>query len=845
MFKLSLRNIWSRKGRLLLTATAVIAGTAFLSGVFVFTDTIKGSFDQMFASAYAKTDAFVRSNNVVEGDFGQDIRDRIDVSLVDAVLKVPGVVEAHGDVQGSATVTTKDGKVIGQDGPPKFAGAWIDSEGSPWRLDSGHAPSSPTEVVVDKSSATLGPLHLGDEVTVTSQGKPRQFTVVGIAKFAGKATSGGATWTLFTLPTAQEFVIGDTTKIDNIVVRGDGSQTQQEVATSINAALADPEVEVLTGQQIISENQSAVEKTLSFITIFLSIFALISLFVGSFIIYNVFSISAAQRTRENALLRAVGASRSQVTRSMFIEAIVVGLGGSLLGCAGGVGLAWFILWAMNKAGIGPGQSTLVIHPTGFVVTLIVGVLVTIVCAIAPAIRSGRVPPLAAMRDVAIDHADVSRTRKVVGTLAVVSAALFVWLGLRGNTMALGGAASALFLALIALGPFLATPVARLATPVLTKLRGASGTMAGRNAARNPKRTALTAGALAVGLALLIGVATLGASAKATTHDVVGKSFNGDYVVTAKQGNNGASVPASLADDLKAAQVGDVMGLAATALQIQEKVDYRAKQVIALRPADAQNVLDIPFVAGSFADLAKDGILVSKTKADRDALSVGDVVQARTIDGIDLKLTVQGIFDTKLFGNLIVDRAIFDGSPVPVFDIGVFIRTPGGVTAANSAAIAAVVDTYPSLKLQSRDEYIADQSKQIDGFLNFIYALLGMSIFIAIIGIVITLMLAVYERRRELGLLRAVGTTRRQVRSAVLWESMVTAVVGVIAGTVLGVMLGWIIVAALKDQGLSVFSLPISTIVVAGALALVFAAGAAVFPARRAAKADILEAIATT
>jgi len=209
------------------------------------------------------------------------------------------------------------------------------------------------------------------------------------------------------------------------------------------------------------------------------------------------------------------------------------------------------------------------------------------------------------------------------------------------------------------------------------------------------------------------------------------------------------------------------------------------------------------------------------------------------------LTVQGIFDTKLFGNLIVDRAIFDGSPVPVFDVGVFIRTPGGVTAANSAAIAAVVDTYPSLKLQSRDEYIADQSKQIDGFLNFIYALLGMSIFIAIIGIVITLMLAVYERRRELGLLRAVGTTRRQVRSAVLWESMVTAVVGVIAGTVLGVMLGWIIVAALKDQGLSVFSLPISTIVVAGALALVFAAGAAVFPARRAAKADILEAIATT
>jgi putative ABC transport system permease protein len=845
MFKLSIRNIWSRKGRLLLTAIAVIAGTAFLSGVFVFTDTIKGSFDQMFASAFAKTDAVVRSSNVIEGDFGEETRDSIDVSLVADVLKVPGVSEAHGSVQGSATVTTSTGKVVGQDGPPKFAGVWSDSEASPWELAEGQAPQSPADVVVDRTSAKLGPLKVGDKVTITSTGQPREFTVSGIATFAGKDSSGGATWALFTLPTAQEFVIGDTTKIDSVIVRGDGSLSQQELADNIQRALADPEAEVLTGKQIIAENQSAVEKTLSFITVFLSIFALISLFVGSFIIYNVFSISAAQRTRENALLRAVGASRSQVTRSMFIEALVVGIGGSLLGCIGGVGLASAILWVMNKAGFGPGDATLVIRPTGFIITIIVGVVVTVVCAIAPAIRSGRVPPLAAMRDVAIDHADVSRIRKVVGAIAVISAMVFVWLGLRGNTTALGGAAAALFLALIALGPFLATPVARLATPVLTAARGASGTMAGRNAARNPKRTALTAGALAVGLALLIGVATLGASAKATTRDVVGQSFNGDYVVTAKQGNNGPSVPATLTDDLKAADVGDVMGLAATMLQIKDSGGLKAKQVVALNPADAEKVLDIPFVTGGFADLGPDGILVAKDKADRDNVGVGDTYDAQLIDGTPLQLKVAGIFDSKLFGNLIVDRTIFDGSPVPVFDLGVFIRTSDGVTAANTAAITAVVDKYPSLKLQSRDEYISEQSKQIDGFLNFIYALLGMSIFIAIIGIVITLMLAVYERRRELGLLRAVGTTRRQVRSAVLWESMITAVVGVIAGTALGVSLGWIIVAALKDQGLSVFSLPIPTIVVAAVLALLFAAAAAVFPARRAAKADILEAIATT
>ena len=273
--------------------------------------------------------------------------------------------------------------------------------------------------------------------------------------------------------------------------------------------------------------------------------------------------------------------------------------------------------------------------------------------------------------------------------------------------------------------------------------------------------------------------------------------------------------------------------------------YAAKQVVALEPSDAAAVLDIPFVSGDFTSLDPAGVLVSADKAARDGLSVGDSLDVRVLGGGDSTLTVAGIFDSDLFGNLIVDRHLFDGAAFPLFDLGVFVHTSDGVTAANTEAIAAVVDQYPSLKLQSREEYIDEQSKQIDGFLNFIYALLGMSIFIAVIGIVITLMLAVYERRRELGLLRAVGMTRRQVRSAVLWESMVTAVVGVIMGGVLGVVLGWIVVKALEDQGLSVFSLPGGTVATASVLALVFAALAAALPARRAAKADILEAIATT
>ena len=706
-------------------------------------------------------------------------------------------------------------------------------------------PGGPDEVVIDRASAKLGKVSVGDVVSITTASQPRQFTVVGIAKFAGNDTSGAASWSLFQLSTAQEFVIGDPGKVDSIVVRSDGSVSDAELAANIERAIGDPEVEVLTGAQVTKENQSAVQKSLGFITIFLSVFALISLFVGSFIIYNVFSISAAQRQQENALLRAIGASQGQITRSMFIEALVVGVGGSLLGCLGGVGLALAILAALGAVGFGPSDTQLVLGTSGFVITLFVGVLVTLVCAIAPAIRSGRVPPLAAMRDVAVDRAAVSKTRKVLGAVSVVTAIGAVAAGLRGSAVWLGVGVASMFLTLIALGPFVAAPIARAASPALGRLRGAAGTMSGRNAERNPKRTALTAGALAVGLSLLIGVATLGSSAKESTRKVIGESFTSDYVVSPEQSNGGLGVPPTIAADIKAAGVGRALGLAATKLFVQEKGDFKDKGVLALSAVDAEAVLQLTFVSGGMETLDDTGILYSVDKAARDNLRVGDPITVKLLDGTQKVLTVRGIFDDDVFGNLIVDRSLFDGQSVPLFDLAVFVRTADGVTESNSAALAKVVDTYPSAKLQSRNEYIDEQSKQIDGFLNFIYALLGMSIFIAVIGIVITLWLAVYERRRELGLLRAVGMTKRQIRSSVLWESMITGVVGVVLGSAMGVALGWIIVKSFEDQGLSVFSLPTSTIAVAVVLSLVFSALAAFIPAYKAANADMLKAIVTT
>ncbi|MFM7044268.1 MAG: ABC transporter permease, partial [Ilumatobacteraceae bacterium] len=812
------------------------------------TDTIKGSFNTMFASAYAKTDAFVRSAQVIEGDFGNEQRDRIDLSLVDEVRSVPGVAEAFGEVVGTATLTYGD-TVVGVDGPPRFAGVWIDSENSPWQLAEGRGAEAPDEVVIDRMSSKMAKVPLGAKVTATAIGQPREFTVVGIATFAGNDSSGGVTWSLYQLDTAQQFLIGDTSKIDSIVVAGDGGSTPEQLVASISSAIADPDVEVLTGAEITKENQSAVEQSLSFITIFLSVFALISLFVGSFIIYNVFSISAAQRQRENALLRAIGATRGQVTRSLFVEAAVVGFSGSLVGATAGVGLAWALLALLNAIGFGPGSTDLVVGVQGFVGTMLVGIGVTLACALVPALRAGRVPPLAAMRDVAVDRSAASRRRLVIGGIALALGVLSVAGGFSGSSMLLGLGVALVFISMVIVGPFIAAPVARSTSPVLTRLRGAAGTMSARNAARNPKRTAVTAMALAVGLSLMIAVATLGASAKASARVIIGEAFTADYVVSEKL-QSGFGLPTAVADALDGASVGDAVGFAGAQLQLNEQDDsgtrdWKAKAVIAVSPQNAAAVLELGFVDGGFGDLTREGILYASDKAERDGLSLGDTVRAKLLDGTELDLTVQGIYSDDTFGNLMVDRALFDGQAFPLFDFAVFARTEGGVSPENTAALQAVLDDYPSAKLQSRDEFIDAQDDQVDGFLNFIYGLLGMSIFIAVIGIVITLWLAVYERRRELGLLRAVGMTRKQVRTSVLWESLITGAVGVVFGLVLGTSLGWIIVRSFRDEGLREFALPASTIATASIAVLVFAALAAFLPARKAAKSDMLDAIATT
>lgn len=850
MLRIALKNVLARKGRLLLSALAVIAGCAFLSGVLVFSDTINARIDALFATAYDKTDAFVRSSVVISSDFGDDIRGQIPESIVAQVAEVPGVKSADADVRGTAVVTDQEGKVLGGDGPPQFGAVYAGEPSSPWRLKEGRAAANSSEVVLDAHTAKLGKLKIGDTVTVSVSNQPRQFTMSGIVTFGSSDSTGGPTWALFDLKTAEEFVLGKAGEISSINVIGDGSKSQTELRDSIQELFPKDEVEALTGKEITKESQDSLAEQFSFFTLFLTVFAGISIFVGSFVIYNVFKISAAQRLRENALLRAIGARSSQVTFALFVEAVAVGVLGAVIGFGGGVALAFIITALLNASGNGPGNTTLSISPSAFIITFIVGLVVTVICATFPAIRAGRVPPLAAMRDVSVDRSGASRKRVVVSAVSSALAVLGIALGLTASATWLVLGVVGLFVAVIALGPFVVGRAATWLTKPLGKLRGVTGEIAGRNAARSPERTALTAAALGIGLALLVAVSTLAASLQESLRSTFGKAFNGQIAI-APENPQGGILPASLADDVaKLPEVGAAVGFGAGSFKIiGGGPDGKDKDSVGItvNPATVAELFNLHFAQGDWSVVSGGDILVSQERADDKDLQVGDTFEVSLLNQSKATFRIAGIFTDKNFGNYFIDRAAFANSGQPMFDFQVAANPAAGVSVDKAvAAIKTVItEQYPTAKVQTKTQFVDDQIASLDGIITFIYALLLMSVFIAVLGIVLTLLLAVYERRRELGLMRAIGTTRAQIRGSVRWESVLTALLGAMMGTGLGVALGWIVVTALKDQGLNSFSLSPSSLVIFAVLAIACALVAAWWPARTAAKAPILEAIATT
>jgi putative ABC transport system permease protein len=552
----------------------------------------------------------------------------------------------------------------------------------------------------------------------------------------------------------------------------------------------------------------------------------------------------AQRKRENALMRAIGASRRQVAVSLLLESVVVGLVGSIIGLGLGMLLALGLKAAFSALGLDLPSNGLTVLPRTIILTIIVGLLVTVLSALLPALRSGRVPPVAAMRDTALESTSATKGRTISGlTLLFVSIGLILIGLFAGAPLALGPGVLILFVALFVLGPLIARPVAKALGRPITRIKGMTGTMATENAARNPKRTARTAAALVVGVALVTGVSVLATSISDSVRKIFGEQFRGDFVISVDNFGFGGLSP-QLSDDLnKLPEVGTAAGIGVN----YALVDGKGRTVTVVDPATIGAVFDLNFVQGQISDLTPDGVLLSKSKAKSDGLTVGSPFPLTLTDGTPKTLTVQGIYEKDdLAGSITVDRELFAGSSVDQYDFGVFITRADGVSEADAEqAIAAVAKQYPNGKLQSRTDYINTQAQGIQQVVNIIYLLLALSVIIAAVGIVITLVLSVFERRRELGLVRAVGMTRPQVRSSVRWESVITAALGTVQGVVVGLLLGYAVVVALRSQGLSTYAVPWGVIITVLVLAFVIGVLAAVYPAYKATRIDILDAIATT
>jgi putative ABC transport system permease protein len=844
VFRNALKGILGRKARLILTSLAVILGTSFLAGTSVFSDTLNRTFDNLFSDVFKNVDAYVRSTQVIEADFGQEERQRISADLVSIVESVPGVRDASPDIQAFARIIGKDGKPIGSggQGPPTFGSVGEEFAGALWSTAQGRWPVGSTEVVIDEASAKAGKYILGDSVKVVAQSGSREFTLVGIASYGDVRSPGGATFALFDSVTAAEFLT-QPGFIDAILVSGDGSVSDAKLTQAIQDALPTTgKTETLTGAEITLETQDQIGSALDFFGILLKTFSFIALGVGCFVIYNVFSISAAQRQRENALLRAIGASRKQITRAMLIESIVVGLIGSIVGVVAGIGLSVSLTALLRALNIDLPSSGLVVSQNTVTSTIVIGLIVTVLSAILPARRAGKVPPLAAMRATALEIAEPGRKRLITGLLSIALGVAIIGAVVAGaSNNYLGIGILFVFIGTIVLGPIIARPVALFLGRPAARFRGVTGTMARQNSARNPKRTSRTASPVLIGVALVTAVTALAASIKGQIDDVFTAQFKGDYAISTDARGFGGLSPSLAVDLNKLPQVEKATGFGFLTV----KVDGRGQYVTTINPKTIEGLWDIGLVNATYSDLSTSDIFVSEKTAKKKNIALGSVLQTTFGDGSTRPLKVAGFFVNDEIGNYIANSALVDGSAIIMFDIGVYIKTKDNVDKAEAfTALENAVKKYGQGELLTKQEYINKQSGQVNQLLGLIYGLLMLSVIISIVGIIITLLLSVFERQRELALLRAVGMTRSQVRTTVRWESVITSLLGAVLGIILGIGLGWVIVFALKDQGLTSFKLPIGPTIVIMVMSFIVGLFAAIYPAWRATRVNILDALNT-
>ena len=893
MLKLTFRNLWARKARLVTSSFAVILGVAFLVGTLVLTATLGKVFDDLFADAYRGTDAVVRVKSSFKSDGPFSTRDRVPASLVAKVAAVPGVATAEGGVDGQAQLIKPNGKVL-QVNAPTFGYNWRASPKlNPFRLTGGRVAKADDEIVVDAGMFKRAKLKLGDRVKVVTQRPTESFTVVGRASFGSSDGQAGATSIFFTTPTAQR-LLGEPGYYSQIGVVAAPGIAQEAIANRITKALHDGRLETVTGKALTNELQKILKNALKFFNYILVGFAAVALIAGTFVIYNSFSILVAQRTREMALLRAVGALGSQVRASLLLESAVIGLLASVIGAGLGVLLAIGLKALFGVLGFDLPSAGVTVRPSAVVVGVIVGFGVTVISAVAPAIRASRIAPLAALRDVAIDRSGTSRSRFFAGmlSLGVVAAciaggvikgkgtgAALIGIGFLAGIVAaavlgplaakvLGGPMGGRVVGALvvgigglaglgALGSFVAgitkNPVAAIIGAALLGVlaRGLIkagmaafsivGGLARQNAVRNPKRTAGTAMALTVGVGVVTMILTLSSSLTGTFTGAINKQVKAEYLISS--GRNRGFSPTVIEEIRKLPGVAGVSPWS----QSQARIAGAGgdKSPVAIDPATLPSVVDLGPTDGRIADLSEpDTIAIARKSANQNHWKVGSILAAELPKG-KTKLRVVAIYKNTDGLNsayyLVSEGFAKKWFTSSLVTFGYVKLAPGADRKTVEAGANKALIAYPNAELKTKKQYIKEVLGNIAQLLALIGVMLFLSILISVLGIANTLALSIFERKREIGLLRAIGTTRDQTKGIVRWESMIVSLLGTLAGLILGLVFGIAFVKAIgKSAGIKL-TLPVQAIGVIG-LAVVVGLVASLLPARRAARTNVLEAL---